>query len=263
MDVMRARVALRERSLTEVCDLAVRFCAAHALDYAKLTALVVAPSFAVSWLVAAMWGWPVGWGVAAVLASFAEAPFLLLVSKLLFDDDVSLSIVLRDFARLIPRVAAVRFAQVLALLFGVALGGVGWMFTAPLSLFLLEIAVLERVWIRAGWPRSRRLATANFPVALGTLCIVAAVGLGAVALSDWAGRELLEGLEIRSPQSMWTAGGSWLAMAGGWIAVPVVATLRFFAYIDCRTRGEGWDIQTRFAALAAQAQTLAEGGTSG
>ena len=28
------------------------------------------------------------------------------------------------------------------------------------------------------------------------------------------------------------------------------ATTRFFVYLDVRTRAEGWDIQTRFAALA-------------
>ena len=35
MDLMRARVALRERPLLDVLDLAVRFCAAHAGAYAK------------------------------------------------------------------------------------------------------------------------------------------------------------------------------------------------------------------------------------
>ena len=31
------------------------------------------------------------------------------------------------------------------------------------------------------------------------------------------------------------------------------ATARFFLYLNVRTRAEGWDIQTRFAALAARA----------
>jgi hypothetical protein len=93
------------------------------------------------------------------------------------------------------------------------------------------------------------------------MTLLGVVGFGAVAMSDWAGRELLdEGLQIHPPVSLWTAGGNWLALAGWWMAVPLVATLRFFAYIDCRTRGEGWDIQTRFAALAARARRLAEEG---
>jgi len=33
-------------------------------------------------------------------------------------------------------------------------------------------------------------------------------------------------------------------------SVPLVASLRFLAYIDNRTRREGWDIQVRFSELA-------------
>jgi hypothetical protein len=49
MDLMRARVALRERPLLDIFDLAVRFCAAHAWAYAKLSLFVLVPAFAVSW----------------------------------------------------------------------------------------------------------------------------------------------------------------------------------------------------------------------
>jgi hypothetical protein len=35
--------------------------------------------------------------------------------------------------------------------------------------------------------------------------------------------------------------------------IPYVATARFLAYLDLRTRSEGWDIQTRFAAIALRA----------
>ncbi|CAN5747553.1 hypothetical protein BH11MYX4_BH11MYX4_30880 [soil metagenome] len=34
--------------------------------------------------------------------------------------------------------------------------------------------------------------------------------------------------------------------------IPYVATARFFIYLNVRTRVEGWDVQTRFAALAAR-----------
>ena len=52
---------------------------------------------------------------------------------------------------------------------------------------------------------------------------------------------------------MWTEGGGVLATLGLFAAVPYLATARFFLYLNVRTRAEGWDIQTRFAAIAARA----------
>lgn len=52
---------------------------------------------------------------------------------------------------------------------------------------------------------------------------------------------------------MFVDGGSALALLGWWLSVPFVATARFFVYLDIRTRSEGWDIQTRFAGIAARA----------
>jgi hypothetical protein len=42
-------------------------------------------------------------------------------------------------------------------------------------------------------------------------------------------------------------------MLGLFAQVPYLATARFFLYLNVRTRAEGWDIQTRFAAIAARA----------
>jgi hypothetical protein len=258
---MRARVALRERSPLEIFDLTVRFCAANAQNYAILLAIVGVPGFLVSWVAASVLGWPVGWAVAVAGAPFVGLPFLLLASKLLFEDDVRLWSVLQDVLRLLPRMILVSLIQLLMLAFGALLGGIAWLYTFPLVLFLPEVVALERVRTGVAWSRARRLALANFPAALITMLGLAFVAFAAVAMSDWAGCELLEqGLEIRPPPSLWTAGGNWLALAGWWLSVPLAATLRFFAYIDCRTRGEGWDIQTRFAALAARARRLAEDG---
>ena len=68
-----------------------------------------------------------------------------------------------------------------------------------------------------------------------------------------AGRELLGSLfEVRPPPSIFREGVSTLALLGFWMVLPLRATTRFFVYLDIRTRTEGWDIQTRFAALAAR-----------
>jgi hypothetical protein len=81
--------------------------------------------------------------------------------------------------------------------------------------------------------------------------IVALVApVGAAVLADFAGREILQGLlEVKAPAPLLKEGGSWLALLGWWSAVPLVSTARFLVYLDIRTRTEGWDIQTRFAAI--------------
>ena len=76
----------------------------------------------------------------------------------------------------------------------------------------------------------------------------------AVFLGDTVARSLLEDiLEIPAPPSIFQAKGSVLALASFWIFVPFAATCRFLLYINGRTRTEGWDVQTRFAAIAARA----------
>ena len=50
---------------------------------------------------------------------------------------------------------------------------------------------------------------------------------------------------------LWDDGGSAYAIVGFFAALPLVATARFLAYIDGRTRQDGWDIQLRFMAIAA------------
>jgi hypothetical protein len=85
------------------------------------------------------------------------------------------------------------------------------------------------------------------------LLLVARVA--ATVLGDAGGREVLsQVLQIDPPRSLFDAGGSWMALAGFWLGLPLASTARFFAYLDVRTRTEGWDIQTRFAALAAGAR---------
>ena len=74
-----------------------------------------------------------------------------------------------------------------------------------------------------------------------------------------AGRSLLEGLlQSAAPSSGLGSGGSLLAAIGFWVFVPYAATVKFLLYLNVRTRTEGWDVQTRFAALARRAEADAE-----
>jgi hypothetical protein len=49
-------------------------------------------------------------------------------------------------------------------------------------------------------------------------------------------------------------GGSPYALAGLFLATPLVASARFLSYIDGRTRRDAWDVQVRFLGIKAEAQ---------
>ncbi len=253
MDLIRARVALRERSLLDVTDLAVRFCAANAGAYARLSLVVLVPALAASWLAARAGGWFAGWAVAIATAAFADAPFLALASRLVFADEARARDALRAAAGALPRLAAVRIVQAVALAMSALLLFLPWLWVGGVLLFLPEVVVLEQASVGAAWARAQRVAQAHLGVAVAAMMLLALMAAGSALLADTAGRELLENLlEVKPPHSVFDGGVSGLALLGFWLTLPLRATIRFFVYLDVRTRTEGWDIQTRFAALAAR-----------
>jgi hypothetical protein len=254
MDLMQARVALRERSLLDVFDLTVRFVLSHLGAYAKLAAFVLVPAFLVSWGVAYAAGWIWGWVGVVALAAFAEAPFVVLASRLVFAERVGTGEAILVALRALPRLIAARILQAMAIGAGVVLLVASSLWVATIMLFIDEVLVLERATVGAAFGRAQRLATTQFGEALAALLVLAVMMGGAVFLVDYAGRDLMETiLEMRAPPPIWREGGGWLPLAGFWIAMPIAATARFFVYLNIRTRVEGWDVQTRFAAIAARA----------
>jgi hypothetical protein len=255
---MHARVALRERSLLDVIDLSMRFSAANAGAYVKLAAVTIAPSFAVSWAAARFAGWLFAWPLALVLAALVDAPFVELASKLVFTREARVRDVLRASGAVLPRLLIARSVQGMAFLLSFLLGGVPWLWFGGVLLFLPEVVILERSHVGAASLRARRLTQARLGVAVAAVLLLSTLTVGAALVADAAGREVLQDiLQIRPPPSVFTEGGSTLALLGFWLVLPLRATTRFFVYLDIRTRAEGWDIQTRFAALAARAAAQA------
>jgi signal transduction histidine kinase len=255
MDLMRARVALRERPLLDVFDLSVRFCAAQWRRYAVLSLIVVVPAFAVSWAMAWWGGWWAGWLTAAVLWAFADAPFVVLASKLVFADDARIGEALGIALRKLGSLIAVRIVQLLALSLSALMMGLPWIWLGSIMLFVVEVVVLEDAGVGTALGRAQRVCNANFGAAFSTMGLMLVFPVGMAMLADVAGRDVLQSvLEIKPPKSMFDVGGSWLALAGLWATLPLLATTRFFAYLDTRTRTEGWDIQTKFAGIASRAE---------
>ncbi len=255
MDLMRARVALRERPLLDVLDLAVRFCAAHAADYAKMSAVVLLPAFAASWAAGHYVNWWLGWTVTAIVTAFAGAPFVSLASRLVFADSVRTREALGGALRAVPGLAGVRILQAVALAGSAILVGLPWLWIGTVWLFVVEVLVLEQSGAGGALGRAYRIANAQFGDAALTMLMLIVAPVGAAMLADVAGREVLQSvLEVKPPPSMFREGGSWLALVGWWATLPLLQTARFFVYLDVRTRTEGWDIQTRFAAIAARAE---------
>jgi hypothetical protein len=252
MDVMRARVVLRERGMLDVADLALRFAAAHARVYARLSAAVVLPGLAVTCAAAWLVGWCAGWVVAVVGAAFAGTPFVVLASRLVFADRASAREAIRVAARALPGIAGLRTIQALSLALCASLAFLPWLGAGGATLFVIEVRLLEGIrGPRDVLRRASGIAWARSGTTFAAVVVLSLAPLASAALADFAGRELLSsGLELSPPASMFTVGGSWLAFVGWWAAVPLLTTARFLLYLDFRTRTEGWDIQTRFAAIA-------------
>jgi hypothetical protein len=255
MDLMRARVALRERPLLDIFDLAIRFCAAHAWAYTKLSLVVLVPAFAVSWGAARLGGWWLGWGVTVVITAFAGSPFVALASRLVFADAVGTREALRIALRAVPGLIGVRILQTMAIGGSLVMLGLPWFWLGTILLFVVEVLVLEQGGVGSTLGRAQRVANAHFADAVLTMLMLLLAPIAAAMLADVAGREILQGLlEFKPPPSMFRAGGSWLALLGWWAMIPLLQTARFFVYLNIRTRTEGWDIQTRFAAIAARTE---------
>ena len=257
---LQMRVVLRDRSLTDVLDLTFRFMSKHFWLHLKVALVVLVPAYALCVWLGAEVNWAVGWTAALLLGSLAQGPFTMLASKLVFQEHATAREALFSALHAFPRLALARFFQALSLLVSALLCVVPIFFTGPLFLFLPEIVLLEGVGFSQGASRARALALNHTGNAFSAWMLLTIARMGSVlAIGDVAGRQLVQTmLSVSPPESMFTSGGNYLAMAGFWIFVPFCADARFFIYLNLRTKVEGWDIQARFLALTLRAREGAE-----
>ncbi len=261
VDVVRARVAFRDRAFLDVLDLALRFTVVHARLYGKLALVVLVPAIALAYGVAQWAGWVAGWLTVAALTFAAQVPFTVLASRVVFAAEVRAREVLLAALRDMPRVFVMRVLWVGALALSTLLfiaPGMG--LVATIYGFTSEVLLLERAPVGQSFTRSSRVAATSVADALLSLLVALLAPALGVLFAEVGGRTILgDLLMFRPPASAFAEGGSLLALIGWFGILPFATTARFFVYLNIRTRAEGWDIQTRFAEIASRAE-LAEAG---
>ena len=251
MDLREARVVLRERRILDVLDLALRFVVAHAVPYLVVSAFVVVPCAVATVMVATHQGFTQGLMFALALSALAEVPFTVLGSRLVFEHEVSFGQVLRASLRRAPAVLVTRGLVATAALLGLAVVILPGVWVAASFFFVSEIAVLEEAGVGTAMSRAQRMLSGRFGDAMVAWMLLGALHLGATWLGDRAlASQLNDLLQISPPPKIGDPDGGMLGLVAFWLAVPYLTTARLFAYLDLRTRTEGWDVQVRFAALA-------------
>jgi hypothetical protein len=250
------RLALRPRDPFEVLDLTFRLIREMWRPIGKMSLLLVLPlwllSFPIAWLTEGHWGLALA---PIVIAPALQAPYTVLVGRLLFADQVRLRDVLLDVVRRSPALVA---SWAIGLLGWVIAGAISCFTLAPATqaglLYLGEAALLERVGAARGLRRTLRLASGHAGIALvGALSWWVLTAWFAMVTESFG--QTLTGsiLQLGAPFGVAMEGKATPWLVGGLLlAQPFHAIYRLLLYVDVRTRVEGWDLQValRAAGLA-------------
>jgi hypothetical protein len=262
----RCRVVLRPRSVSEVLDLALRvlFGTDPGL-YLRLAGWFLLPCLAICLLLrhAAGWEWGPVWAVALVLGSAVQGVFTVAAGRLVFTEHLAPGEVARHcWRRFGAYVGAWLLSRAL-----LALGAALAMFVIPplwiwtRLAYVHEASLLEEASPGEAIKRASRFVASRGSSTLLLVSWFVVAHLAVIGMFEAIGNfGLLEFvLQLGRPFGSLEDGGSPFALAGYFASIPYVATGRFLAYVDQRTRLDGWDIQLRFFAIAAREQGPAGG----
>ena len=252
MNVLTTRVVLRERTLSEVFDLAFRFVVVlGGRKYLRLWLVACVP-----WLGLCIWmrrqqlDWGLIWATAFTGFVVAQIPFTLAASRLLLGDQLSLGSLARAWLPRIPG-QLLMHAVVLIVMASTSFVVFPLLFLAARFLYLPEITLLEGSGLFRAYERGTRITRQRLAHAFETCFLLMTVWAAFVLGAEVTGRAVqTDLLSFPAPADALATGGSWFALCGFFAAVPFIVTARFLAYIDGRTRREAWDVQLRFTELA-------------
>ncbi len=253
MNANVSRIVLRPRGAAEVFDLTFRVVREAWAPTARLTAVVTLPL----WLacVVACWLSEGHWAVAlppVVLAGALQAPYTVLVGRIMFADDATVGEVLAQTLRRTPTLLLGALLATLANTLTSLTCFLALPLVQAVFLYLPETTLLEGVDLQRGLKRSQRLAGARFGLALaGALSWwVLTAWAAVVGEATWQG--LVETvLQLGTPFGSALTGHVTPGLVGGLIlAQPLHAVYRALLYLDARTRSEGWDLQVALRAAS-------------
>jgi len=246
MNLREARVAFRDRTVSDVLDLALRFLSVNGRVYARSASAPCsrrasrAPPRSRVRLGALV-------GIFDPARRARRGPFTLLASRLVFEDDVRARDFLKASIGAAPRVLlrARRCTprhdrrRVRLLLHP----GIGF---AALTLSSAR-RCCSSARVHERLRRAQRVAQNAFGEVVVAILVIALLsrrrgGPGRRGRAHPHRR----GPAVRPPRAMWTDGGSALATIGLFLQVPFLATARFFSLLERPHPHRGWDIQTRF-----------------
>lgn len=271
MQLDKTRVAIRERSLPEIMDLALRVTRGHlgplvaawilgALPCALLNAWLLAGRFPaiLEDEVPSGWLWHLGllmiWEI-----PLASAPITLYLGQALFVERPSRRELLRQYLSRLPQLVwyQIVLRGGLLLLFGVSedpfvsmidvVVCFEWLILVIFWPYLNEVLLLERCpYLSRGgrastWSRTRAMhaqSTASlFLRWIAALLIAALLVFAGFMAMNW----LRKTLTFDAQWDEWTY--QLLLPLAGWIVIGYFATVRFLSYLDLRIRTEGWEIE--------------------
>lgn len=251
-----SRIVLRPRGAADVFDLTLRILREGWAPVLRVTALVALPV----WLgcLLACWFSEGHWAVALAplgLSPALQAPYTVLVGRLMFADEVSVKEVLTHTLRRTPTLLLGTLIAALASSFTSLVCFVALPAVQAWLLYLPETALLEGVALQRGLNRSQRLAGARLGQALAGSFSWWVLTAWAAAVGEATWQAVVDTvLQLGTPFGTALTGYVTPGLVGGLIlAQPLHAVYRMMLYIDARTRSEGWDLQValRAASLAA------------
>jgi hypothetical protein len=254
MNLGAANVVLRPRSARESFDLAFLFLIrVGGLPYLWLCLAVLLPALGACVGLALWLDWLElhVWLLAVPLGVWLQGLFTLATGQLMFAPRLERREVLRAFLRRLPAYSlGLLVSRALVLLLASTLVLAPWAWSHVL--FVPEMLLLEGLSVGSAVQRSSRLGKTRGGLEL-MLWMTAAVSY--FVLAGWElGHSVVHFiLQVPAPppSDEVTLTTSY-ALVGWFASLPLLATLRFFRYVDGRTRSDGWDAQVKLQRMALQ-----------
>ena len=282
MQFDKTRIAIRERDLHDLLDLALHMVRAHPLSLGLASLVGIAPFALLNyWLLSDLtfveegdYAWYAFQMVTLVLfeAPLAAVPLTLVLGQAMFSERFAAGRVIRQAIASLPHLflyqLLIRGLLMPQALFWETFGRdltavmsayfVVWFIPYTYWPYINEVILLERNPLRSGksglstWKRSRVLHQGYYGDLFARLagCAAIAAGLGTAL---WLALWYVRGLFAETNEFDGTMYTIYLPIAL-WLVAAFFSVVRFLSYLDLRIRKEGWEVELM---LRAEADRLA------